>query len=47
MGECFTLFLTSKGEVFSMGENIDGQLGLENVQVVDNPQKIKNMPLIS
>jgi mitogen-activated protein kinase kinase kinase 9 len=37
MGECFLIMLTSRGEVYSMGENIDSQLGLEGMAYSDTP----------
>ncbi|CAD8177067.1 unnamed protein product [Paramecium pentaurelia] len=46
MGEMFTLFLNSKGEVYSMGENIQGQLGIEQTYA-DVPYKVLGLPLIS
>ncbi|CAD8210835.1 unnamed protein product [Paramecium pentaurelia] len=46
MGEMFTLFLTSKGEVYSMGDNIQGQLG-NDLSGSDVPIKISGLPLIS
>lgn len=29
MGEISTIFLTSRGEVYTLGENIMGQLGID------------------
>ncbi|KAM3137799.1 hypothetical protein pb186bvf_010042 [Paramecium bursaria] len=46
MGEIFTIFLTNRGEVYSMGENILGQLG-NDTQQADTPIRILNIPLIS
>lgn len=47
MGECFSVFLTSRGEVYSMGDNIDSQLGVEHVGQLERPTKLTSMPLIS
>jgi mitogen-activated protein kinase kinase kinase 9 len=47
MGELFTLLLTSRGEMYTMGENIDGQLGLEGVAFTEVPQRLSGLPLIA
>lgn len=45
MGDLLTVFLNSKGEVFTIGDNIDGQLGLANDNTVFNQlPKIINLP---
>ena len=36
MGDLLTVFLNAKGEVFTIGDNIDGQLGLANENTVFN-----------
>ena len=33
MGECFIIILTSRGEVYTMGENTESQLGFETVNI--------------
>lgn len=40
MGEFFTVFLTSRGEVYSIGENVDGQLGIDGIQYTDIPLRL-------
>lgn len=30
MGDCYTVFLSSRGQVFVMGDNIEGQLANDN-----------------
>ena len=41
------MFLTSKGEIVSFGENIDGQLGCEILQLIykDNFSSLPNYSL--
>jgi mitogen-activated protein kinase kinase kinase 9 len=45
LGDALSVFLNSKGEVFTMGENIEGQLGISNVSTTDLPQKVINLPI--
>ena len=33
MGDCYTVFLSSRGQVFVMGDNIEGQLANDNFNV--------------
>lgn len=44
-GDAFVLFLNSKGEVFTMGENLQGQLG-NSEHFCDTPIKVQRLPLI-
>lgn len=46
MGELFTIFLTNKGEIYSLGENLYGQLGIDSVNC-DYPIRVQGLPLIS
>jgi mitogen-activated protein kinase kinase kinase 9 len=46
MGECYLLLLTSKGEVYTMGENIESQLGMD-VTHCDTPTRVGNIPLVA
>ena len=47
MGECFNVILTSRGEVYTHGENIEGQLGISNFATAEFPIKVQGLPLIS
>ena len=33
MGDCYTVFLSSRGQVFVMGDNTEGQLANDNFNV--------------
>ena len=33
MGDCYTVFLSSRGQVFVMGDNIEGQLANDNFKL--------------
>jgi alpha-tubulin suppressor-like RCC1 family protein len=37
LGDCLTVFLTKKGEVLTLGDNIDGQLGVKMLGTQNNP----------
>ena len=47
VGDEFIVLLSIKGEVYSLGENIDNQLGCDNDNVTFRPhlQKMNNIPL--
>ncbi|EGR33833.1 protein kinase, putative, partial [Ichthyophthirius multifiliis] len=46
-GDCLSLLLSSKGDVYCLGENIDGQLCNENLNIFyEYPKKINNLPSI-
>lgn len=44
-GDAFVMFLNSRGEVFTMGENLQGQLG-NSEHFCDTPMKVHKLPLI-
>jgi len=45
LGDTLSVFLTSKGEVYTMGENIDGQLGVPNISSADSPIRVSHLPI--
>lgn len=45
LGDTLSVFLSSKGEVFTMGENIEGQLGIPNVSSAEVPMRVNNLPI--
>ena len=46
MGECFTVLLSGRGAVQTLGENIEGQLGIEGVTHSDSPINVQGLPCI-
>ncbi|KAL4441987.1 hypothetical protein ABPG74_003738 [Tetrahymena malaccensis] len=46
-GDCFTLFLNNKGDVYALGENTEGQLCSEYNSPYEIPQRINSLPSIS
>ncbi len=49
LGDFMIMLLNSRGEVYIMGENIDGQLGISESYgpVIEMPMKVPNLPPIS
>ena len=49
LGDEFGVFLTSKGEVYTFGENFDNQLGVEisTISFREKLQKVEKIPLMS
>ncbi|KRX09626.1 Regulator of chromosome condensation 1/beta-lactamase-inhibitor protein II [Pseudocohnilembus persalinus] len=47
LGDCLSVFLNYKGEVYLMGDNIDGQQCDENLQIINEiPMKMTQLPLV-